>query len=130
MHKHEQRILEALLNNLRAAGYEPAAIWTEEYYLTAVGDKVFAEFAHSQAPELIERPLTNAEVVKAFEEYDMYAPTIHFTDRSARTWSLGVMVVPGNLEDFISDWHVRDDAPAFDKIVGEVASAAGEGAFE
>ena len=130
MHAQEKRILMALIENLGAAGFKPAAVWTDECYLLAAHDEGtgMCEVEKRDEPELVERPLTLTEVIQAFEQYDMYAPTVHFTDQYKLTWGPGVMVVPGNLCDFISDWHC--DNAAFNAIVEQVADAAGNGVYE
>lgn len=130
MHAEERRIITALVENLSAAGFKPAAVWLEGSYLMA---------NHSARPRLVEyhgaepgeitRPLTLAEVLQVFEDYDLYAPTLHFTDQHKTTWGgKGVMLVPGNRCDLISDWHCGD--AAFNGIVEQVADAAGEGVFQ
>jgi len=121
----ERRILDALLNKLRVAGFLPAAVWTGESYVLATSaepDGTVLEWTTRQPPKAIARGLTNDEVHKIFADYDMYAPTVHFTRRHNITWgNHGVMVVPGNGIDFISDWHCGN--ADFDAIVDSVSSA-------
>lgn len=118
----ERAILIALIDNLRSAGFAPAAVWTEENYQLADGEEL------SYSNREIRKPMTTDEVLKVFDDFDMLAPTVHFTHQHKLSWgNLGVMVVNGNGEDFISDWHNSDRA--FDAIVETVVEAAGEGAL-
>lgn len=126
-HKQEARILAALVANLGAAGFVPAAVWIEggdggSGYVMAPADGAPTE-AQGPTPDTIHRPLTLAEVQKVFEDYDLYVPTVHFTGQHVTTWgNHGVAVVPGNGSDFISDYHAGD--AAFTAIVDEVSDAA------
>lgn len=116
----EDAILTALLANLSAAGFKPAAVWTGETYQRA--DGVEGDCG------VIDKPMSTAEVLKVFADFDMFNPTVHFTEQHRLSWGrTGVMVVCGNGEDFISDWHCMDKA--FDAIVQTVADAAYDGAL-
>ena len=128
MSKHEKRILKALLSALRKAGYQPAAVWTNEDYQVAGG----ASFDKGAEPDTIAKPMTNGEVLKVFEDYDMYCPTVHFTHKNSLKWGYGIMVVEGNGCDFISDWHCGDseDIKGFDAVVDRIATLAGDGKYE
>lgn len=120
----ERAILIALINNLNAAGFKPAAVWTEETYQLADGE----EWTHNRADREIRKPMTTDEVLKVFEDFDMLTPTVHFTEQHTLAWgNRGVMVVNGNGEDFIADWHCGDKA--FNAIVETVAEAASAGAL-
>ncbi len=117
----ERRILDALLNNLRAAGFLPAAVWTGEDYVR-IHQGAVVDGLRVMEDDVMEAALTNEQVHQIFADYDMYAPTVHFTRQHKVTWGdRGVMVVPGNGIDFISDWHCGDKA--FDAIVDSVSSA-------
>jgi hypothetical protein len=118
----ERAILTALIENLGAAGFKVAAVYTSEDYQLADGE------SSETGGEAVKKLMTLIEVMKVFDDFDMYNPTVHFTHQHAMTWgNRGVMVVPGNGEDFISDWHCGDKA--FDAIVDTVAEAAHEGAL-
>ena len=108
MNKQEQRILTALCNNLASVGYTLACIRSD------FDDT--DELAVTTVPALVE----------IFEKWDMFAPTVVFTDWQGERQ--GVMVVEGNLCDFISDWNCGDTR--FDAVVDGVANAANGGAFE
>lgn len=114
----ERAILVALIENLSAAGFKPAAVWTGEDYQRA--DGVEGDCGS------IDKPMTTAEVLKVFDDFDMLTPTVHFTHQHRLTWgNRGVMVVNGNGLDFISDWHAGD--LMFDAVVTMVADAASDG---
>ena len=119
----ERAILTALIDNLGAAGFKAAAVWTGEDYQLADG-KSSVDGGRSG---ILRKAMTLTEVLKVFDDIDMSTPTVHFTQRHSMAWgNRGVMVVPGNGEDFISDWHSEK---IFDAIVGTVAEAAHEGAL-
>lgn len=143
-HAHEMRILQALIDHLGASGFIPAAVYTDDgmYLMPDKGGKVEellpqnAPVRGKVVPDQIESALTMAQLLRIFAEYDLGAPTVHFTHQHVTTWgNRGVQVVPGNGCDFISDWHCPregqtvGDIVAFSKIVGEVADAAGEEVF-
>lgn len=114
----ERAILVALIDNLGAAGFKVASVWTEESYVAQAADGTTLEISADYPIT----PMTLANVLKVFDEYDMCTPTVHFTHQHQLTWgNRGVMVVPGNGEDFISDWHCNDKA--FDAIVESVSEA-------
>jgi hypothetical protein len=118
----ERAILTALIENLSAAGFKPAAVWTEETYQLADGEEWSARHSNRE----IRKPMTTDEVLKVFDDFDMLTPTVHFTHQHLLSWgNRGVMVVNGNGEDFISDWHCGDKA--FDAIIETVADAAQNG---
>ena len=119
--KQEQRILAALIDNLGAAGFMPAAVWLGDAYVMVA--KGGADLEETRGSDMVRRPMTKAEVMQVFEDYSLANPTVHFTHQHATTWgNLGVMVVPGNGCDFISDWHCQN--AAFNAIVEQVADAA------
>lgn len=132
MHGEERRIIEALCTNLSAAGFQPVALWTgDSYLMPSNGDAGcgLMEVDSDKVPDSYLRPLTTAEVLQAFEDYDMYAPTLHFSDQHETGWGgRGVMLVPGNRCDLISDWHCGN--AAFNAIVESVTDAADGRAFE
>ena len=120
----ERVIITALLRDMRAAGYLPAAIWEGEGYTMACGDVGCTEsYARSKAPEEITRELTNTQVLTTLEEYD-FDCTVHFTDKGARTWGLGVLLILGNGEDVISDYHVNED---LDRITDAISNRLDKG---
>lgn len=134
----ERAILTALVNNMAAAGFRAVAVYTQEDYQRATdcgADGFKLSEVIGTELERAYRYMTAAEVSAVFDAIDMSTPTIHFTRQHETTWgSRGVMVVPGNGVDFISDWHspregVKSDLVAFDAIVMSVADAASEGAL-
>ncbi len=133
MPKVEKRILIALLANLRMVGFVPAAVWTGECYVMRNGFHKLTEYARDEAEgedglKQLQSPLSVKDVMSVFADYSMGAPTVHFTDQHKLTWSLGIMVVPGNGRDFISDYHTSDKT--FTGIVNAVCTAANDGAYD
>lgn len=123
--KQEQRILRALVDNLAAAGFQPAAVWIGGEYVMPLEPSGNPQETDQTVLDQIARPMSAAEILKIFEDYDLSTPTVHFTHQHLTTWgNRGVMVVPGNGCDFISDWHCGD--AAFNAIVDQVATAASE----
>lgn len=120
----ERAILVALIENLAVAGFKAAAVWTGETYQLADGEERSPRHRSME----IRKPMTTDEVLKVFDDFDMTTPTVHFTHQDLLSWGdRGVMVVCGNGEDFISDWHAGDKA--FDAIVDTVSEAGHEGAL-
>lgn len=118
----ENAILVALIDNLSVAGFKAAAVWTGETYQLADGEERGPRHTSME----IRKPMTTVEVLKVFDDFDMVTSTVHFTHQNLLSWgNRGVMVVSGNGEDFISDWHAGDKA--FDAIVDTVSEAAYEG---
>lgn len=126
--KHEQRILRALVDKLGAAGFKPAAVYIEDgiYLMPADAAGPVVEFERGKEPTNIARAMTADEVCdQVYKVYDTLTPTIHFTQKDLTTWgNRGVMIVVGNAEDLISDWHSADKS--FDAILWAVAEEAGE----
>ena len=107
MTKHEQRILSALVGKLAKGGFPLLCI-------------------RSDFDETDELPVKTLPALrKVFREWDMYAPTIVFTDSEGQRH--GVMVAEGNDESFIADWNCGN--ATFDAIVDSVSEAASEGAY-
>lgn len=128
----ERAILKTLVQNLGAAGFKPAAVYIEDglYIMPDAKTGKLKEYDRGTEPERITYAMTERQIEETlFEVYDTLSPTIHFTDKDRTTWGLGVMVVVGNGEDFISDWHCGERAKAFDAIVETVADAAYNGAL-
>lgn len=125
-HRIEKAILVALIENLSAAGFKPAAVFIQGEGCYLLGD---GKEYYKHAPNSVRGYLSATAVASLiFEVWDVAQPTIHFTEQNSTLWgSRGVMVVVGNGVDFISDWHSGDKA--FNAIVETVADAAHEGAF-
>jgi len=101
----ERTIITALLRDMRAAGYQPAAVWDSEEYVMAGKAGALEHFEADSAPDEITRALTDKEALDELDAVDAYT-TLHFTRHNARTWgNRGVMIVLGNGEDVISDYH-------------------------
>lgn len=126
----ESAILHTLILNLSQAGFKPVAVWTDEDYAMFDADGKMQNVAagHRMARSRTPVILTADQVAEIFSAIDMYAPTVHFTDPHKTTWgNHGVMCIPGNGVDFISDYHSGD--AAFESILNTVSEAASEGAF-
>lgn len=111
MQLSERVIITALLRDMREDGYQPAAVWDGGAYVMAHGtfDERSQRLHSSQcpdtaAPDHIVRPMTDEEVFAAVDSVD--ESTLHFTNKNATTWgSRGVLLILGNGEDVISDYH-------------------------
>lgn len=125
----ERTIITALLRDMRAAGYQPAAVWDSEEYVLARADGTFLlsnvwdngtiverpwgtqRYALGTEPIEIARPLSDEEVLVELDSVDADC-TLHFTHHNATTWgNRGVLLIQGNDEDVISDCHCADDEP-------------------
>lgn len=110
----ERVIIKALLRDMREEGYLPAAVWDGGAYVMAHGsfDENSPRFHSSQspdtdAPDLIVNPMTDEQVLEAIDSVD--ESTLHFTRRNSREWgNRGVLLILGNGEDVISDYHVAN----------------------
>jgi hypothetical protein len=129
MNTLEKTILTALLRDMRAAGYQPCAVWTGEDYVMADARGGTSEARNgSTRLDRAVRPLTDEEVFAVFADYDMATPTLHFTHLNRDTWgNRGVMIVEGNGEDIISDFHCADGEP-FSPIIQAIYDKLSEGA--
>lgn len=113
----ERTIISALMRDMRAAGYQTAAVWDGEAYVMAHGtfEELSPRFHSSQAPNTaapdhIERAMTDEEALAAVDAVD--DSTLHFTNLNATTWGRrGVLLVLGNGEDVISDYHCAKGEP-------------------
>jgi hypothetical protein len=116
----ERVILSALLRDMRAAGYQPAAVWDGGEYVMACADGSVKSREHAEVPARIERPLTDAEALDAIASVD--DSTLHFTHRNQQTWgNRGVLVILGNGEDVISDHHcARGEGETFDAVIDAI----------
>lgn len=110
----ERLIISALLRDMRAAGYQPAAVWNDGEYvvgrlLTGKSDSLHAG-SRDAVMSHIERPLTDAEALEHVDSVD--CSTLHFTRQNATTWGdRGVFIVLGNGEDCLSDYHCPKGEP-------------------
>lgn len=107
----ERAILEAMINNLGAAGFKVAAVFIdgEGCYIMRDGDTTAERV---QVSSNTSQYLTADQVAATiFDVWDCLTPTIHFTAQHSTEWGdHGVMVVLGNGSDFISDWHCGNDS--------------------
>lgn len=121
MNTLEKTIITALLRDMQQEGYRAAAIWTGEDYVVA-GQSGLIEISRDAGGdgEPVARPLTEEEVFSVFTDYDMATPTIHFTHKGLMTWgNRGVMVIEGNGEDIISDYHVAE-GESFGSVIDHI----------
>jgi hypothetical protein len=121
----ERQILIALLKDMRAAGYQPAAVWDGEQYVIARsdGDVMSIDSKAGSGYERIARPLTDREALEAIDS--VCDSTLHFTHHNAETWgNRGVLLILGNGEDVISDSHDAKDEP-FGEIIDAVCRRIG-----
>lgn len=132
MNTIERTIISALIRDMRAAGFQPAAVWDGEAYVMANGtfEQNSMRFHSSQspdtdAPDNIERAMTDVEALAAIDSVD--DSTLHFTHQNATTWgNRGVLLILGNGEDVISDYHCGDTA--FSAVVDGIYSRLNAGA--
>lgn len=108
----ERMILIALMRDMRAKGYEVAAVWDGSQYCMAVPKGEVEYFDDGDPPTAgdIVRPLTDAEALHAIDA--VCESTLHFTHRDKKTWgNRGVLVILGNGKDVLSDFHAPDNEP-------------------
>jgi hypothetical protein len=116
----ERIIIAALLRDMRAAGYQPAAVWNDGDYVLA---DPFGRITSREPGDIadlthINRPLTDAEALEHIDSVEV--STLHFTHQNATTWgNRGVMLVLGNGIDVISDHHVAK-GEQFGKVIEEL----------
>lgn len=131
----ERTIIAALIRDLNKAGYLPAAFYDGEAYQMASADGIVSydieprilssQPCKSAAPDEIFRAMTAAEAIAAVDSVD--EGTLHFTHRNARTWgNRGVMLILGNGEDVVSDYHCADGEP-FSKVIEALYDRLNEG---
>ncbi len=92
----ERYILSALIRDMSAQGYQPAAVYTENEYTLADEDAGIVEhYARGSEPSSISRPMADYEVFNAVDT--VCRSTLHFTDKHANTFGdHGVLVILGN----------------------------------
>lgn len=118
----ERTILTALLRDMHAAGYQPAAVWNDGEYVLGKGEQTISLPPGSRKAFMdhIERPLTDAEALEHVDSVD--CSTLHFTHQNATTWGdRGVFIVLGNGEDCLSDYHCPTGEP-FASVIGALMS--------
>lgn len=93
----ENAILIALIEEMDKADYIPVRVWDEGEYV----------------------PVSSFDEV-CLAVFSVSTSTIHFAKKAFPTiWGCrGVLVIPGNGTDFISDWHCGDEN--FDEICERV----------
>jgi hypothetical protein len=135
----ERVLILALIRDMRTAGYQPAAVWDGEAHVLAKSANLadgLASFdaeprmlssqpTKSEAPANILRPLTDDEALQAIDTVD--ESTLHFTDCNATTWGgRGVLIILGNGEDCLSDYHVAKGEP-FGGIIERIYDRISDG---
>jgi hypothetical protein len=132
MNTIERVIITALLRNMRAEGYQPAAVWDGGAYQMA-DDKTYepdklpmlSRKRNTAAPEEITRSMTDEEALRSIDS--VCECTLHFTHRNAKTWgNRGVLLILGNGEDVISDFHDAADEP-FSEIINTIYNRVAAG---
>lgn len=114
----ERVIITALLRDMRAAGYQPAAVWDGGDYVMARPDGSCGSREKAEVPARIVRALLDEEAFEVIDSVDDC--TLHFTNHNAQTWgNRGVMIVLGNGEDVISDYH-SPSGEAFTTIIDAI----------
>lgn len=117
----ERMILLALIRDMRAQGYEVASVWDGDNYQMPGPDATIQEFpADSKFIEGgIVRPMTDEEACEAMDS--VCESTLHFTYRNKKTWGTrGVLVILGNGEDVLSDFHAPPTREPFQKVVIDI----------
>lgn len=118
MNTLERTILTALIRNLGQHGYKVASVWDDGAYILGKADGTI-ESLEDAGDSPIVRPLTVDEALDAVDSVDV--STIHFTYHNALDWGCrGIMVVLGNGEDCISDYHSPRDPEPFCQVIEEI----------
>jgi hypothetical protein len=120
----EHAITRALVHELDKAGFVAVAVWDSEEYQLADNATIKADAVPSMpAP----KPMSLTEVLDSV--FSVEECTLHFAkrDRLDAWGSLGVLLIGGNKEDLISDWHCGDEA--FNAAVERVCYLANKGAL-
>lgn len=107
----ERYVITALMRDMRAAGYQVAAVHVGDGY-------VMARTTLHRAPATIAEPMTDAKALEAIDSVDRC--TLHFTDRNSTEWGdHGVLIILGNGEDCLSDSHSHENEP-FNGIIDAI----------
>jgi hypothetical protein len=100
--KTEEAILKALVEELSIAGFTYVNVWDGEEY----------------------RPVSEGYAQLLEEVFAVSDSTVHFApeDNPEKWGNLGVLLVCGNGEDFISDWHCgnKDFDAALDRVMKRI----------
>jgi hypothetical protein len=106
----ERRIITALIKSAVKAGFVPVRFWDE-------GDYQDVDCRASTTGAALKRCITSA--LSCVDSVDM--GTLHFAPQAnLEDWGThGVLLILGNGQDVISDWHCQD--VAFDAAVSTVA---------
>lgn len=116
----ERYVITALMRDMRAAGYQVAAVHDGEGYWMSTG-------WHKRAPATIAEPVTDARALEAINSVDDC--TLHFTDQNSTQWGdHGVLIILGNGQDCLSNAHVYDNEP-FNIIIEAIYDKLNEGAL-
>lgn len=109
----ERVIVRRLIRAMKAKGYRVAAVWDGEEYQMPGKDGNMTSLELDDAPDNITRPMTEREALESVDSVDEC--TLHFTHANAKTWgNRGALLVLGNGEDVIADYHCSD--PLFDSV--------------
>jgi hypothetical protein len=115
MNTLERYIVVKLIADMRTAGYQVAAVWDDGDYVMGQDD---GSVKSTRRAKDFVRPLTDAEALDAIDSVEI--STLHFTHQNKTTWGdRGVMLVPGNGSDIMSDWHDVIDEP-FNAIIERI----------
>lgn len=122
----ERVILLALMRNMRAQGYEVVSVWEGENYRMPDRQGELQTYPHGKEPDIMFNPMTDEQALTEIDSVD--ESTLHFTHRHSRTWgNRGVLVVLGNGEDCLSDFHGADRSEPFQKIVTDIYDKLNKG---
>lgn len=118
----ERVIIKALIEDMRAHGYEVAGVWDGEEYVLPNPDAIDGAFQYApndeSTPTDITRAMTTDEALQAIDTVDDC--TLHFTHQNKKTWGdRGVFLVLGNGEDVISDHHDPRGEP-FSEVIADL----------
>jgi hypothetical protein len=107
----ERLIICKLIEELDTAGFAPVQFWDGEEYQTIKWK------ADSTEANKVQREKACIECVNSVGE-----GTLHFAPKTdLKAWGgLGVLLILGNGQDIISDYHCADHTPAFGPAIERV----------
>lgn len=116
----ERYVISALMRDMRYQGYNVAAVWDGEMYQLAGTRYQMVARGQSSKSLLMERIEASLTDTQVFRVLDLGGtPTLHFTHRNTDTWgNMGVLLILGNGEDVISDYHCGDEM--FSSIIDSI----------
>lgn len=102
--KTEHAIVRLLVKELGKAGYVPVTVWNSEDYVPVLQAYEAGQQVSKPAP------LTPKQYMDAIFDVDA-SVTLHFAPEcDLENWGThGIVLVQGNGEDLISNWHCGDE---------------------